>query len=399
MKLTYKHTVLSCYLSNIGGAAINNLAPLLFVTFQSRFGITNSQLATLITVNFGTQIFVDLIGAKFIDRVGYRRMAQIASLFGFIGLLFLGLLPAIMTAKYTALIIASATYAVGSGLNEIVLNPVIEALPGEEKEAAMSILHSFYCWGHLVVVLLSTLYLTTVSEELWFILPMLWAIVPFMAGIAFSVVPIHQLNDDTGGSMPFSKLFCNKLFWLFFILMLCGGAAEIAMAQWSSLFAETALGVSKAVGNLLGPCFFALMMALSRLFYGKFADKLPMVKALALCSVISIAGYLMVSLIPNPYVSLLGCGVIGVGVAIFWPGVISVSAKKLPAGGAAMFGILSLAGDCGCSVGPQLAAFVSDITGLGLRVGLLACLIFPIVILIATLALLKGDKKTKTKTE
>ena len=393
MKLTYKHTVLSCYLCNIGSAAIINLAPLLFVTFQNRFAITNTQLATLITVNFGTQILVDLIGAKIIDRVGYRRMAQLASISGFIGLLLLGLLPTLMTAKYVALIIATVTYAIGGGLNELVLSPLIEALPGEEKEAAMSTLHSFYCWGHLVVVLLSTLYLTTVSEELWFILPMLWSLIPFTAGIAFSVVPIRQLNEESGGSMPFSKLFCNKLFWLFALLMLCGGAAEIAMAQWSSLFAETALGVSKAVGNLLGPCFFALMMALSRLFYGKFADKLPMVKALALCSVISIIGYLVVSLIPNPYVSLLGCGIIGVGVAIFWPGVLSVSAKKLPAGGAPMFGILALAGDCGCSVGPQLAAFVSDVTGSGLRTGLFACIVFPIIILIASLIMLKGNKK------
>lgn len=393
MKLTYKHTVLSCYLGYIGSAAINNLASLLFVTFQGRFGITNAQLATLITVNFGTQIFVDLIGARFIDRVGYRRMAQISSLFGFAGMFLLGLLPVVMSAKYAALMIASVIYAVGSGLNELVLSPLIEALPGEEKESAMSILHSFYCWGHLAVVLLSTLYLTTVSEELWFILPMLWSLVPLMAGIAFSFVPVCQMNGENGGSMPFRKLFCNKLFWLFALLMLCGGAAEIAMAQWSSLFAETALGVSKAVGNLLGPCFFALMMGLSRVFYGKFADKLPMVKSLALCSVISIIGYLVVSLIPNPYVSLLGCGIIGVGVAIFWPGVLSVSAKKLPAGGAPMFGILALAGDCGCSVGPQLAAFVSDVTGSGLRAGLLACIVFPIIILIASLIMLKGNKK------
>ncbi len=399
MKLTYKHTVLSCYIAYIGSAVINNLASLLFVTFQNKFGITNAELATLITINFGTQILVDFIGAKFVDKVGYRRMAQLSAVLGCTGLILLGVLPTVMPAKYPALIMASMVYAVGSGLNELIISPMIEAIPGDEKEAAMSILHSFYCWGQLAVVLLSTLYLTKVNEELWFILPLLWSVVPLIAGIAFSFVPICELNEDSGGSMPFSQLFKTKIFWLFFILMLCGGAAEIAMSQWASLFAETALGLSKAAGNLLGPCFFALMMGLCRLFYGKFADKLPMVKAIALCSIITIIGYLMVSLIPNPYVSLIGCGVIGFGVGIFWPGVLSVSSKKLPAGGAAMFGILALGGDCGCSLGPQIAAWVSELSPFGLRGGLFACLIFPIVILVSSVAMLIGGKKNTVKTK
>ncbi len=396
-KLNYKHTLLACYITYIASAAVNNLASLLFVTFQNSYGISTPQLASLITFNFATQIVVDLLGAKYVDRIGYRTTAIMAELFCSVGLIFLGLLPMVMANTYLGLCIASLTYAVGSGLAEIVVSPTVEALPGDAKEAAMSILHSFYCWGHVAMVLLSTLYLVTTPAELWYLLPILWSVVPLIGLALFLFVPIRTLNENNR-SIPIKKLFTKKLFWLFVVLMLCGGAAEQAMAQWASLFAETALGVSKAVGNLLGPCFFAIMMGLARVIYGKYSEKLPLAKALCLCGIITIAGYLVVSLVPNPYISLIGCGIIGFGVGIFWPGTLSLSSGKLPTGGTAMFALLALAGDLGCSAGPALAAWVSELQGLTFsKTGLLVCTAFPIVISVSTFIMFTSKKKQKSK--
>ena len=395
-KLTYKHTLFTCYLTYIASAAINNIASLLFVTFQSEFGISTTQLASLVTFNFGTQILVDLLGARYVDKIGYRISAIIACIFSSLGLVCLGVLPNLMSNTYLALCLSAIMYAIGSGLLEVLISPMVAALPGDAKESAMSILHSFYCWGHVLVVVLSTLYFALTDTADWFYLPLIWAILPLITLVLFALVPIKTLNEETP-SMPMSKLFRNKLFWLFMLLMLCGGAAEIAMAQWASMFAETALGVSKTVGNLLGPCFFAVMMGLARVLYGKFSEKLPMLKALVICGVLTVSGYLVVSLVPNPYVSLLGCGIIGFGVGIFWPGVLSVSSRRIPAGGTAMFGILALSGDLGCSTGPQLAAAVSELAGGSLNIGLLACIIFPIIIVVSCLFLIKSDKTASTE--
>ena len=396
MKISYKYTVLACYIGYIASATVNNLASLLFIVFQDDFGLSTTQLATLITVNFFTQIFVDLFGAKYVNKLGYRFFAVLASIFLIVGLVCLGVLPTLMTNTFLALCIASMIYAVGSGLEEVIISPIIEALPGEQKESAMTILHSFYCWGHVGMVLLSTAYLVAIPEK-WFILPILWALVPVTSLILFSIVPIRTLEEECGEkTLSILELFKTKLFWLFILLMVCGGAAEQVMAQWSSLFAESELGVSKLVGNLLGPCFFALMMAISRMLYGKFADRLPLVKALVICSVLTVGGYLIACLVPIPYVALIGCGIVGIGVSLYWPGVLSISSKAIPVGGASMFAILALFGDVGCSIGPQLSAFVADAFGSQLKVGLLASLIFPIVIGASLIAYIISSKKKKS---
>lgn len=399
MKLTFKHTVLACYVSYIASATVNNLASLLFIVFQDDFGLTTFQLATIISANFFTQIIVDLIGAKYVDRIGYRAIALVASSFLILGLICLGVLPIIMSNTFVALCITSIIYAIGSGLDEVIISPIIEALPGEQKEAAMSILHSFYCWGHVGMVLLSTAYLVLLPSK-WFILPILWAIVPLIALLLFSSVPIRMLNEDKSErSMPLVQLFKTKIFWVFMLLMVCGGAAEQTMAQWSSLFAESELGVSKLVGNLLGPCFFALMMAIMRTIYGKYADKLPLLKTLAICSGITVAGYLIACLTPIPYIALIGCGIVGIGVALYWPGVLCVSSKTLPAGGASMFAILALFGDLGCSVGPQLTAVVSELAGNQLKAGLLSAIIFPILVGSIVIIFMKHRKKSASSSQ
>ena len=398
MKLTYKHTVLACYVAYISSATVNNLASLLFIFFQDDFGLSITQLASLVTANFVTQIIVDLIGAKYADTLGYRTISIISNSFMFIGLICLGVLPMLMSSTFAALFIAAIVYAIGSGLGEVIISPIIEALPGEQKESAMSILHSFYCWGHVGMILLSTAYLVFVPLR-WNLLPILWAVVPMCALLLFIFVPIRTLNaDKETPSMSILALFKTKVFWVFILLMIFGGASEQIMAQWSSLFAESELGVSKLVGNLLGPCFFALMMAITRTFYGKFAEKLPLVKALIICSFITITGYLIASLTPIPYIALFGCGLVGVGVALYWPGVLSVSAKALPSGGASMFAILALFGDLGCSLGPQLTAVVSEAFENNLKIGLLSSIGFPVLITIISFLYLR-KRKAKLKTD
>ena len=394
MKFTYKHTVLACYIAYISSACANNLASLLFIIFQDDFGLSTVQLATIVSLNFITQIIVDFLGARYIDKVGYRATAIIASGFLIVGIASLGAMPRIFDNTFAALCIASVIYAIGSALYEVIISPIVEALPGEHKEKAMSILHSFYCWGHLGVVILSTLFLVLLPE-IWYILPMLWAIVPLIAFLMFTKIPIITLNNDAP-SMKIGKLFSTKLFWLFIILMLCGGAAEMTMAQWSSLFAESALGVSRLMGNLLGPCFFALMMALTRTIYGKYSEKIPLVKIIAIASAVTVIGYITVALVPNPYVALIGCGIVGIGVALYWPGTLSVAAKALPMGGASMFALLALFGDVGCSVGPQLTAFVSESFGGDMRVGFVAALIFPVFIGISCVFYMLHQKKKAT---
>ena len=391
MKFTYKHTVLTCYIAYISSACANNLASLLFIIFQDDFGLSTVQLATIVSLNFLTQIAVDFLGAKYIDKVGYRATAVIASGFLIMGIAGLGALPKLTDNTFIALCIASLIYAIGSALYEVIISPIIEALPGEHKEKAMSILHSFYCWGHLGVVILSTAFLV-VLPQIWFVLPILWSIVPLVALFMFTKIPIKTLNDNAP-SMKIGKLFSTKLFWLFIILMVCGGAAEMTMAQWASLFGESELGLSKLMSNLLGPCFFALMMALTRTIYGKYSEKMPLVQILAIASAITVIGYLMVAFVPNPYIALIGCGIVGIGVALYWPGTLSVAAKALPMGGASMFALLALFGDVGCSVGPQLTAFVSESFGNNMKIGFIATLIFPVIIALSCIFFMIYKKK------
>lgn len=395
MKFTYKHTVLACYVAYISSACANNLASLLFIIFKDDFGLSTMQLATIVSLNFITQIVVDFLGAKYIDKIGYRATAVIASVFITIGIASLGILPMLLNNTFAALCTASIVYAVGSSLYEVIISPIVEALPGEQKTSAMSILHSFYCWGHLGVAILSTAFLVA-FPNIWYILPIIWTVVPLFALFLFTQIPIKTLNEDAP-SMKITTLFKTKLFWLFMIFMLCGGAAEVTISQWSSFFAESALGVSKAVGNLLGTCFFALMMALTRTFYGKYAEKLPLLKAIVIASIVTIIGYLMIALIPNPYIALCGFGVVGVGVALYWPGTLSIASKALPTGGATMFALLAMFGDVGCSVGPQLSAFVSEQFGDNMKIGFIAALVFPVTIGVFCAFYMYLNKKSRSK--
>ena len=406
MKLTDKHTLYASYLGYITQAIINNLPPLLFVTFQNQFDIPLSKISALITMNFVIQIIVDLISAKYVDRIGYRPSIVAAHVFAVLGLVSLGTLPFLID-PFTGIVIAMLLNAIGGGLTEVLISPIVESLPGDEKAAAMSVLHSFYCWGHMAVVILSTVYFVTVGTDHWQFLPFLWALLPLFNTFLYAFVPMHVLVAEED-KIPLSRLFSAKIFWLLFFLMLCAGASEQAMSQWSSYFAERGLGVSKTLGDLLGPCAFALTMGLSRLIYGKLGSRMNVRRFIVISAVLCVGAYLLTVFAPHPILSLIGCGICGFSVGIFWPGVFTTAAATYPAGGTAMFALLALAGDVGCGGGPGLVGVISNaakdsfdavkaIIPAGaeteLKVGMLIAVIFPIGMIAGMAALKKMTAK------
>lgn len=378
------------YLGYITQAIVNNFAPLLFVTFQNTFSISLEKIGYLVTVNFCLQLIVDFIAARIVDKIGYRICIVAAHIFSAGGLILMGILPFVMSDPYIGLILSIMCYAIGGGLIEVLISPIVEACPNDKKSAAMSLLHSFYCWGHVAVILLTTLFFVAADIENWRFLAFLWAIIPLFNAVYFCLVPINKLTEEEN-TAPVGKLFKSKLFWILVILMICSGASEQGMSQWSSAFAETGLKVSKTVGDLLGPCMFAIFMGISRVFYASFSEKIDLKKFISISCVLCVIGYLVASLAPHPILSLAGCGLCGLSVGILWPGVFSIAAEKAPAGGTAMFAYLALAGDLGCSSGPTLVGIVSGAYNDNLKIGFLAAIIFPVVLIIGIRAL----KKTK----
>lgn len=394
MKLTYKHTLISCYLCFIIQAIVNNFSPLLFVTYSGEFDISLDQITVLISYNFIVQMVVDAIGVKYAYRIGHRRGLLIAHVTSFLGMAGLAVFTKIMP-PYLGLFLATTLCSMGSGFIEVMASPTVEALPLGEKSSAMSLLHSFYCWGHLAIVLLSTLFFTLAGIENWRILALLWSIVPALNGILFAVVPLAPLDGDTENQGSFLKMFCLKGFPLFLILMICSGAMEQGIAQWSSLFAETGLGVSKTLGDLLGPCLFGFMMALSRTFYGIVGERLNLTRFMKFCAVGIFGGYLLCVFAPHPVLSLAGCGLAGLCVGIYWPGSLSVASRSVPHGGTTMFAVLALAGDVGCSLGPGMIGFISERVGgdFGLKSGILAAVVFPIVAFVMLTVISRREKR------
>lgn len=388
MKLRAGHTQAACYTGSITQAANVNLAPLLFVTFQQQFQLSLEQIGFLVTFNFTIQIITDFIAAKFADRIGYRPSVVLAHVCSALGLVGLGIFPFLFPNAYAGLLASVLLCAFGGGLLEVLISPIMEALPTENKAAAMGLLHSFYCIGHVGVVLLSTLFFAVVGLQHWYLLPLLWAILPLLNCVAFSKVPLYPLP---GSEHPhsFRRLFGIKVFWLFLLLMLCSGAAEQAMAQWASLFAETGLHVSKTTGDLLGPCLFAVLMGLSRLLYSKFGSSYPLKPLLGGSALLCVASYLITVFAPHPLLSLAGCALCGFSVGIMWPGVLSLSSQTCPTGGTAMFAFLALAGDIGCAGGPGLVGFISDTAGGALKLGLGFALVFPVIMLFGLFILRK----------
>ena len=393
MDTRYQKTVYACFVGYIVQAIVNNFAPLLFLTFHRSYGIPLSRITFLVTFNFGLQLLVDLVSVTFVDRIGYRTTMIIAHLTAALGLVMLAVLPSVMADPYTGILIAVFFYAVGGGLLEVVVSPVMESCPTPNKEAAMSLLHSFYCWGHVGVVLLSTLFFALAGISRWQILAVLWALIPAVNMLVFTRVPIADLIPEGETAIPLRNLLKNRLFWLFVILMICAGACEQAVSQWASTFAEQGLGVSKTLGDLTGPMFFAVMMGTSRLIYGKFGEKLPLKKYIIGSSLLCLASYLVISLSPLPALGLIGCGICGFSVGILWPGTFSMASASMPAGGTAMFALLALGGDVGCSGGPTFVGLIASAFGDNLKTGILCAVIFPILMLGGVMLLIRSEKK------
>ena len=389
MNMNYQRTIYACFVGYIVQAIVNNFVPLLFLTFEGTYGIEMGRITMLITMNFGVQLVVDLLSAGFVDKIGYRISIVLAHLFSAAGLAGLVFLPEILPDAYTGLCISVVIYALGGGLIEVLISPIMESCPTDNKEKAMSLLHSFYCWGHVGVVLVSTLFFHLAGIENWRILTLLWVVIPVANGIVFLKSPIASLIEEGESGLSMKELFRNKMFWLFLLMMLCAGASEQAVSQWASTFAEMGLGISKTLGDLVGPMAFSILMGTARLIYGKYGDRMDLDRFMKLSTLLCIASYLLIAFVPVPAVELVGCAVCGFSVGIMWPGTFSKASASLKRGGTVLFAFLALAGDLGCSGGPTVVGFISSAFGNNLRIGIGAAILFPVLLLVALFAMRK----------
>ena len=391
MKLTYKHTISACFIGYIVQAIINNFVPLLFITFQNSYGIALDQITLIVTINFGVQLLVDFLASQFVDKIGYRTSIIIAHVCSALGLILLTVLPEVMP-PFFGILTAVIVYAIGGGLIEVLISPIMESCPTDNKETAMSLLHSFYCWGHVGVVLISTVFFHFAGIENWKLLALCWAVIPLANTLIFAKTPIAPLMQEGQQGMTLGQLFRNKTFWLLMLMMVCSGASEQAVSQWAYAFAEQGLGISKTAGDLAGPMTFAICMGSARAIYGKYGHRMDLDSFMKWSSLLCILSYLLISLSPLPVLSLIGCAICGLSVGIMWPGSFSKAAVALRNGGTAMFAMLALAGDLGCSGGPTLVGMVSEARGGSLKAGILAGILFPALLL---LCLTLNRRKTR----
>lgn len=391
MKQNYQKTIIACFIGYIVQAIVNNFVPLLFVTFQNSYQISLSRITALISINFAVQLIVDMLSAGFIRKVGYRAAVIFAHICSALGLILLTILPEVMPNAFIGIIISIIAYAIGGGLIEVIISPIVEACPTDNKEKAMSLLHSFYCWGCMGVVLISTAFFAVCGIENWKVITLIWAMIPIINIVLFSKAFIFTLESDDEKGLTIKQLFSQRIFAVLMLMMLCAGASEQVVGQWASAFAEKGLGVSKTVGDLAGPMAFAMMMGISRLIYGKYGHKIDLDKFIKYSCILCIASYLCIALVPVPLLGLVGCALCGFSVGILWPGTYSKSAAIITNGGTLMFAMLALAGDLGCSAGPALAGIVSGYLGNNLHMGILCSVVFPIVLLLG----LSISKKVK----
>ncbi len=394
MKENYNKTLYACFVGYVVQAIINNFVPLLFITLQISYEVSLSKITMLITINFGVQLIVDLVSVGFIDKIGYKASIVLAHICAATGLILLTVLPDVLSNPFAGLLIAVIIYAIGGGLLEVLVSPIVEACPTKNKEKAMSLLHSFYCWGHVGVVLISTVFFKIVGIQHWKMLAIVWAIVPGLNALFFTSVPIAPIVAEEEKQLTLKELVISKVFWLMVLLMVCAGACEQAVSQWASTFAEKGLGVSKAVGDLAGPMLFATLMGTSRAVYGKYGEKIDLGRFMIYSGSLCLISYLIIALVPIPVLGFVGCGLCGLSVGILWPGTFSIAAKSIRNGGTAMYALLALAGDLGCSGGPTFVGMISSRFNDNLKMGILMAIIFPVLLLIG---ILMKDSVTKDR--
>lgn len=385
MEKKYNITITACFVGYIVQAIVNNFVPLLFLTFHRIYEIPLSQITLLVTFNFGIQLLVDLLSVGFIDKLGYRASMILAHIFSAIGFILLTVLPDLLPSAFFGILISVMIYAVGGGILEVLVSPVVEACPTDNKEKAMSMLHSFYCWGQVGVVLISTIFFQMFGIENWKVIAIIWSIIPIVNTFVFFKVPIAPLIKEGETGMSIEELLKSKIFWLLLIMMMCAGASEQSVSQWASTLMEKGLGISKTVGDLAGPMTFAILMGTSRAFFGKYGEKINLDRFMIFSCILAIASYLGVALLPIPQLSLVACALCGLSVGIMWPGTFSKAAVVLQRGGTAMFALLALGGDLGCSVGPTIVGFVSALLNDNLKPGILVAVIFPSSLLLGIL--------------
>lgn len=381
-KNNYNRTITACFTGYIVQAIVNNFVPLLFLNFQKMYQIPLSQITMLVTFNFGIQLLADLFAVGFVDRLGYRCCMVMAHILSTVGLLLLTILPEMLPSPFAGILFSVMIYAIGGGILEVLISPVMESCPSDNKEKAMSMLHSFYCWGHVGVVLVSTIFFSVFDINRWKLLAVVWALIPIWNAVVFSKVPISHLIKEGENGMGLKQLCSTPIFWVLLLMMVSAGASEQGVSQWVSAFAEQGLGISKTAGDLAGPMAFAAFMGISRAYYGKYGEHIQIDRFMIASSILCIISYLGVALMPFPFFSLVFCAVCGLSVGIMWPGTFSRAADILPKGGTAMFALLALAGDLGCSSGPALVGYISGLTGDNLKIGILAAAVFPVLLLV-----------------
>lgn len=391
---SYTHTITACLCGSFIQAITLNFAPLLFLTFRSQYGVSLGKVGFLVTLNFGIQLFIDLIFSKLADRVSQRLSLVLAHVLSAVGLISLAFLPDMIDNAYTGLVISVVIYAIGGGLLEVTVSPIVEACPTKRKSATMALLHSFYCWGYVLTVLLSTLFFFVFGIENWKYMSLIWAVIPALNTVYLLFVPMPDQEKGSGEKMEYKVLFRNKIFWLMLVMMICSGAAEQGICQWVSAFVEAGLGVSKVVGDLTGPLLFALFMGFSRIIYAKFSEKIDLRRYLFVSVLLCAVSYLCISLVPNPVIALIACSVCGFACGIFWPGTLSLAAGSIPKGGGMMFALLALGGDLGCTAGPTIISAVSSSFGDNLKKGFLVAAVFPIVMIILLLVSSRNKMKS-----
>lgn len=391
IKNSHQWTIRACCIAYITQAIAVNFAPLLFLKFHSDYGISMAQIGSLVAITFIIQIAVDFFSAGFVDKIGYRRSAVAAHIMAGLGFVMLGVLPDVLPNSLVGIYVSCFFYSFGSGLIEVIVSPIVESCPTDNKESAMGFLHSFYCWGTAIVIFVSTIFFIFFGIENWRIMSMLWAVVPVLNIWLFTKVPIASIEPEENGRIL--GLLRHRIIWVIVLMMIASGAAELSMSQWASAFAESGLGVSKAIGDMAGPFMFAVFMGVGRVVYSVLVKKISMMKYMAICGALCIIAYLMTSFAQNPIISLTGCAMVGFSVGVFWPGTFSYATQRCRQGGTAMFGLLAFSGDMGCSLGPALVGFVSGVFGDNLSAGLFASTIFPVFLLIIAMVLLKKEVK------
>lgn len=396
MRRNFKYTVIACYIAYLTQALVINFTPLLYITFQNDLGLTLSQISLLIAVNFGTQMLTDISSSPIVERIGHRAAVVMAHIFCSVGMICFALLPPVMENDFLAIMIPTVICGVGGGLIEVMVSPIMEACPTEHKSAQMSLLHSFYCWGQAGVVLISTLFFSIFGLEHWPIVSCLWALIPMCDILLFAFVPINDLVQEGEGETR-RRLLSRPTFWAMMGLMICAGAAEITMSQWASGFAEAGLGVPKAMGDLLGPCLFALLMGTARVLSAVLSRRVSLYTLMGGSCVLCILSYLIAVLAPHPLIALLGCGLCGLSVGVMWPGTFSLAAEHIPLGGFPMFAILAFCGDVGCTTGPTVAGQIAVACDGDLKAAFLFALIFPLCALAILMALRRGRNNSSTR--